>query len=487
MTKCLGIRTESRFGADCKCDREATHDENTHCIFHAKKKDPAEFERALEALVYEWKIRKIDRWDFSGFEFTEDIKISSLALLSDSGNYHFPVEIFFSGARFHKEADFKNIEFLGFVDFTATVFNNPAEFSCAKFRGSVRFHRTKFGSFAFFDYTEFNVSVDFSKANFRNSAYFRNSTFHDESLFDETVFEDFVFFDRVSFARCGNFRKCEIVHQIKWTWPGEGIKRDNNGNRIDRGVMRFMDLKFDRNCWLDLRDNKLQVDTKLEICNCEMCNILLEGTDCTQIRFFYNKWPDMFDRFGLIPGLKLRRVVVGDEFQKHLIDYNPALIRRTYQQLAKRFREDLDHSRANEFVRGAFEMRRLEALAEMKGTSEESSKARGWGTYVGLSIYKYVSHYSGNLALPMFWWVLLLLVCAVCYAVFEYADLIWSFQHADINFMCSRVMESFRASFSPTIIENDTELIQTIKVAQKVISAVLITMFIFAIRRRFMH
>ena len=39
---------------------------------------------------------------------------------------------------------------------------------------------------------------------------------------------------------------------------------------------------------------------------------------------------------------------------------------------------------------------------------ERGVQLEGLSHYVGLSIYKHLSHYSGSLGLPIFWWGLLI-------------------------------------------------------------------------------
>jgi uncharacterized protein YjbI with pentapeptide repeats len=486
------------------CEHAATHDDGKRCIFHAQEKDTDEFKAALKVLVQQWIDEKAEAWDFSGFVFPEGIEASNITPVRDEKDKPlFPVQVNFSGATFSGSADFSYATFSGVAFFFSATFSGSADFSDATFSGNAYFRSATFSRDADFRSATFSGSAYFHFAIFREATDFRSATFSQTAYFLIATFNESVYFNNASFAKLGDFEHCSINKYLQWSWPGDGKKWDKEGNEVERGVLRFTDLQFEDGGILDLRRNSLQDDCKLEIHGCKMKNILLEGTDCTQIGFYDNKWPRKQDRF---PNwrwkqcISFSRDVVGDEYQIGKLketyciepfgfknyDPNPALIRRTYQQLARRFREDLDHPRANEFDRGSFEMRRQEAQAEMKAKDGEGSRIRGRSTYFGLSIYKYVSHYSGNLALPLIWWSVLLIACAFSYAVLEY-DLVWGWGWPHLCFVFERVMESFRAAFSLVAVDSDSEIVKTIKVMQKVISAVLITLFIFSIRRKFKH
>jgi hypothetical protein len=329
-----------------------------------------------------------------------------------------------------------------------------------------------------------------------------------------------------SFTRLGDFTGCMIVGHVKWAWPGEGdkwakphttkltpqaslefssaptqqtteypkgslkfgeIKLDQSAGQIPRGTLLFKSLRFHTGCLLDFRKNELTDDVKLKIEDCKMGHILLEGTDCTQINFYNNHWP------------KLKgRTVVGDEYQigklksdygietRKPIEYNPkpSLIRRTYQQLAKRFKENLDHPVSVEFDRGAFEMRRKETKAK--------GEDRDLIAYVGLTLYKIVSYYSGRLDLPVFWLLVTIFGFGWLYFIFTDGQNL-TLNPFDVNweYMGQYFKDTLKViSFGKpevTVLKESGFWLHALMLLQRALTAILITLFIFAIRRRFKH
>ena len=589
-----------------ECEHEATHDNGTHCIFHAKEKDADEFKAALKALVQEWIDKKVDKWDFSGFVFPDDIEAADITPeLDENDQPRFPVKVNFNHATFSGVAYFSSATFSGEAYFISATFSEDAYFKRATFSGSADFDSATFSGDAYFDSATFSGSADFLIATFSGDAYFWRATFSGDAYFGSATFSGDAYFGSAtfsgnahfwsatfsgdasfssvrfyrgadfretsflgqslfrkstirrtarknreryggfdvnmtncSFARLGNFTECTIIGHVKWAWPGEGdkwakphaarlkpqaslefsrastqqtteypkgsltfdeIKLDQTAGQIPRGTLLFKSLGGKdylhlnehpvrrEKPILDLRKNELEDDVKLKIEDCRMEHILLEGTDCTQIKFYNNKWPRIKDRIASLLGLKVGRDAVGDECYaltgaEDKSDWQ--LIRRTYQELARRFREDLDHPRANEFDRGSFEMRRREALKEIFGKKEERHILRGLSTYIGMLFYKNVSHYSGSLAMPLLWILVLILGCSFFYAKLEYT-LDWT--QIDYGFMWERIMESLRAAFS---LANDTttsEGVRTLKVMERVFSLIFLTLFVFTIRRRFKH
>ena len=299
-----------------------------------------------------------------------------------------------------------------------------------------------------------------------------------------------------SFARFGNFSGCSIEGRVKIVWPGKGKKRVND-KLVPRGTVLLDNLQFQPNSRLDLRENDLSEDVNLMVRHCDMVNILLLGTNCTRVQFYASKWGS--ERDILFRGLVgSKRDVVGDEaFYRRYRKVRRStwqkprhkeknrkppwgLIRQSYLQLAKQFREHLDHPRANEFDRGAFEMRRLEAKNE--------GGLRGWSTYIWLSCYKYVSHYSGNLLLPVIWFALATVTAGIVYNCWIYGK---TWFNSDGLTAAIRVLAMHRL-WLDDVIKDATEkwapqVIILTATFQIVITAVLVTLFVLSIRRRFKH
>ena len=111
--------------------------------------------------------------------------------------------------------------------------------------------------------------------------------------------------------------------------------------------------------------------------------------------------------------LHAKRRVIADEF---CLRQNPDVFDReedvpswdkiavTYQQLVDRFRKDLDHPLANDFERGIFQARLM--AAKEKGD---------WKNAWLLRFYKVASDFSGSIARPVLWIIVLTALCAVIY------------------------------------------------------------------------
>ena len=301
------------------CLRPATH--NGFCIFHAPVgKSEEAFDLALARYVQDLQ-SVTSEWDFSGFVFPRGVEARHLTLLHGGNRFTFKYSVTFAEAQFHGSAEFSKSQFNDSVDFESVHFHDAVWYVNTTFHGKCKFHFAEF--FAPWAETgRYYTSIDLSYC---------------------------------TFALGGEFHDCIFWDRAELKWPGQGHKRRDN-QITPRGRLILSSLHFGDNATLDLRDNSLSDDSKLRIERCDMGRILIEGTDCTKVEFYDCTWP------------KYRgRSVVGDE----LIEIREwkrwgirssvrwDLFRITYQQLAKRFREDFDHVLANDFDRGQFEMRRL--------------------------------------------------------------------------------------------------------------------------------
>jgi len=507
------------------CTREVHSDPNfpetDKCIFHAPEKDPQEFRNALAKQIREWRRVKANVWDFSDFVFVDSVRYGQRGAFSNLFfRAVFPVEVWFGGATFSDDAWFMRSRFLKKASFFGTRFEGSACFEGATFSGEVwfnhatfsenanawfsgarfskiaRFTKAIFGKGAefnnaifseitfftgaeFYEDVHFNEVVfrchaDFVEAKFRGAAGFYRVTFLGHSLFDEATFRGILDLRYVSFGILGDFEGCHIAGRVRVLWPGEGMKRNEKQQKIERGILQFKDLKFEENGIVDLQDNRLQADSTLIFHTCrDMRHVLLKGTDCSQIEFYNCEWPEFRGR-----------KVVGDEYilrkgrPGSTVKPNPEWnrIAISYQQLAKNFREKLDHPKANDFERGVFEMRRRAAL--------QGKNLHGLTDYALISCYKILSDYSGSLLRPLLW----LLVSIPLFA-FAY----WSTSinvQVDPFFWNSWKLSVQIASVNRIGFEfvRDNRIWSDILVALQVVcTATLVALFLFAVRRRFKH
>jgi hypothetical protein len=396
---------------------------------------------------------------------------------------------------FPKFTVFYSTEFTEDISFAASVFRSIVNFSSSKFIRRTYFKSTIFRRDAYFDKASFNSFADFSSAEFLQTAYFDIATFGKSSDFKSTTFSGSAYFRSVSFAILGNFDKCAIRNQVRWIWPGDGKKRDKEGNIIERGVLRFTDLQFEEGSILDLRDNSFQDDCKLEIYDCKMKHIMLKGTDCTKITFYANAWPRYHGR-----------IVVGDELEanKNRQRWYPRpemkwnLIGITYQQLTRRFREIHEHKKANDFSSGVFEMQRLAPPISNRFTRwiwGDPHKAPNnnikWicryllhflKRFLSLnSMFRYVSLYGISVIRPLLWLVVTTILFGAAYAVAFDSSL------GDLLADALRVISVGRVEYEYLDRPEVGVGVEFLKLLQRASAATLVALFIFAIRRRFKH
>jgi hypothetical protein len=396
----------------------------------------------------------------------------------------------FSGSQFSESAWFCDARFVENQNFSGTKFHSACRFENAVFEGDLSFHGAVFEDQAIFESIIANRGADFTSCHFKCGCNFRNGTFLHNSNFQNVTMQSAregtfnlqagydINLQDCSFAHMGDFSNCRVLGKVKLAWPGESVKLDNQREKIWRGILCLRNIQFNGDGILDLRDNYVTEDEYIRIEHCDMSRILLQGTDCTKLDFYDNVWHSVKDNFPFLFGLGISRDIIGDEsYACEGKDEQPKwhLIRQTYQQLARRFREQLDHPRANEFDRGTFEMR----WKEVKSGSCDRSFIRRLSTGTGLFIYRYISHYSGSMVLPLFWLVITTILFGLAYASAVNKDFI------DILADTLRVVSVGKVDYE--YLGNAGYGVELLKLAQKVTAATLVTLFIFSVRRRFKH
>ncbi|MBU1936724.1 pentapeptide repeat-containing protein [bacterium] len=500
------------------CTRPVHNEDEGKCIFHCEKKDPQEFRNALAQQIREWRRLKPTAWSFVGFVFVNVSEQNLRTKMKRYGkrlfqNAYFPVWVDFRDAVFLCEGNFYRAKFFEECYFDGTKFCGDAVFTCAHFIGESSFNGIEVSGFAIFQDVKFRDGADFQEAIFHQGAVFDDSQFCkisafnrarflDDSSFEYVSFKQWVGFKKglfvgelnlayVSFAELGDFRDVIIGGEVRLVWPGEGSKRNTKGEEIERGRLFLKNLRFEKQGdneepLLDLRGNALQEDCRLLIHDTNMNRVLLEGTDCRQIEFHNVDW------------LRIRgRRVMADEYY---IRKNPLVfgediptwneIEETYQQLADRCRKDLKHPAANDFERGIFEARLMAAKEKKDWRSRFNCFLYG--------IYKLASNFSGSISRPFLWIVLLTVIAAVVYGWLLYdgfSNVTWwpDFSKIWQSLVAAfRVVSLDRGWFSTEVDKLQTSnfirfVLSFTAIIQTLLTAILITLFIFSVRRRFKH
>ena len=128
--------------------------------------------------------------DFTSHKFPSDV---------DFINFHFPGDTSFRFANFQRYADFKSAEF-----------HYNANFEKVRFEYFANFHNVMFLNNATFDYTNFDCDTFFSSAVFEGIAAFQKTTFSNQVSFANTKFKSNTDFVEATFVRIASFHNAEF-------------------------------------------------------------------------------------------------------------------------------------------------------------------------------------------------------------------------------------------------------------------------------------
>jgi uncharacterized protein YjbI with pentapeptide repeats len=478
--------------------------ETDKCIFHCEEKDPQEFNRAMELQIGEWQHNGDETWNFIGWIFNSaNFQGSRFNHSVDFTDAHFVGRTNFIEREFNSRCDFANAIFDS-VTFNNAVFNSDATFERSQFLGAVSFENVNFhGDAGFdsavfsvcpiFDQVHFNGWAEFGGVVFKDGASFRKVMFENESDLSETELSGEFDFSGASFAREGNFDGANVIGRVRLIWPGPILRRDAGQGIANAGQVVFENIGFESDAMaddpiLDLRDNMLRDEANFRIQNTRMGHILLSGTDCKRIS--WNNRSSYKIRNDAPP----RRVMLGDELLRRgilkcdFIDLPSWYsIAATYQQLTGQARKDLNHPLANDFERGIFECRLMSAKQDMD-----------WRNVILLSLYKAASNFGGSIWRPAWIALALTAVCAwldggILYGGYAVWPWHWDLRTGwDSLVAAMRVVSLDRSWFSREVDSNAAGSFarfaaSSIALIQTVLTATLVTLFIFAVRRRFKH
>ena len=157
-----------------------------------------EVERLFKQRLPKTKLpRPTEKVDFSGFEFSNDIRFTG---------FFFPAIIYFDSAKFSGMASFEDTTFSGRASFMDATFSD-AHFSSATFSGEAFFMNATFSGMASFEDTTFSGDAYFMNATFSGEANFGRATFSGMARFEETTFSGNASFMDATFSRTAIFEE----------------------------------------------------------------------------------------------------------------------------------------------------------------------------------------------------------------------------------------------------------------------------------------
>ena len=128
----------------------------------------------------------------------------------------FQHEANFDGTMFHKGATFSRVHFQGYGGFTRSEFRGNAVFTAARFEGNAYFKGARFGRAAKFDEVEFKKNSVFAKTRFSCDAKFAFVKFRGDAVFVESTFFGDVRFTRAQFYNDAIFTKAKFTAYVEF-------------------------------------------------------------------------------------------------------------------------------------------------------------------------------------------------------------------------------------------------------------------------------
>jgi hypothetical protein len=452
----------------------------------------------------------------------------------------------FVNAKFCSDARFSRAKFRKVAYFVFAYFVSEVSFARAEFEQRAIFEVATFDDHADFSFTRFGRNVTFASSRFAWNSLFAKAKFRSDLNLSYTSFavlgdlSDIEVRDRVILNWPGWGRNPDT--------KGQDVSRGTLC--IDAPVFLSLDSieypLLDLRSNHIQTDSRLQI-YKADMRNVLLEGTDCRHIEFVQVEWHsWRRWPRWRRIFGWKrpAGWNMRgRVLIGDEY---LARENPArsyqlhggsipwdLIAITYQQLTARFRKDLNHPLANDFEQGIFECRFMAAwqreerkhdtrdqflLRLHQQLSKEDPeqpdvkilrqlvariykwrrRKRAWRSVILLWSYKFASNFGGSIWRPAWIGIMLQLISAWVYGIALCGGAFvwpwnWDLHSAWDSIVASlRVLSLDRSWFSREVDASKISSLARLGISlmallQTALTATLVTLFIFAIRRRFKH
>lgn len=483
----------------CKPPLDRSVEGGQLCIFHnpKKSKDVQEFSTEVQSkcdanyrgfvfpVGFDTRLLHLGKADFTGARFMDHADFSDATF---EGSTHF------DGVNFDKSVDFRGTSFCGNVSFAQAVFCESATFERASFLKldlgtatsdekfdagflgrAANFARAKFKGFANFRYSEFKVTVNFEyvefadKVTFGRSEFFETATirFSDASFCKESYFHNICSGAQVTFSDC-EFRE-----------------ETNFSNAVFRAPLRFFRSTFRSLARFEDEPPKTDKKPRLNVRfhEVDMERIAFRRADLRNASFYhcYNLdkaefsaclWNQAFGRQRLLyDELALRgsQPAWGTENDEAItnsppVDHEWERVENTYRDLRRNFEDRKDYAGASEFYVGEMEMRRLAKPRVVSGILSLEA------------LYLHLSTYGENWWKPLLYLFGLLVISTLVYAG-------WPSNSTMLGLSLLHslsVLTLLRVSVAEPLHWTG----QIMAIMQLVLSPILITLSLLAIRRK---
>jgi hypothetical protein len=150
----------------------------------------------------------------------------------DFDGFLFPGYANFDGAIFSADASFIDASFRGYASFDNTKFCAATRFFSAAFEGAAWFQNAVFSGDARFDSAAFKGVVSFYAANFSGGVSFTNAAFSASARFDSVTFSNRARFDSTAFSAHASFDSANFLDMARFN------------DAVFAGDARFVDSIF---------------------------------------------------------------------------------------------------------------------------------------------------------------------------------------------------------------------------------------------------
>ena len=147
---------------------------------------------------------------------------------------------------FKEEADFQGFLFPGEAQFHKTIFKQSARFDDAVFEGDAKFGEAEFNEVAWFYKTSFEGFSWFERADFRGAAWFERASFEQAAMFNDAKFHALARYSQVQF--CGDAAFPSVAFSRYALFEGTNFLGEARFEGVTfRGDVRFEDVTFKSN------------------------------------------------------------------------------------------------------------------------------------------------------------------------------------------------------------------------------------------------
>ncbi len=347
--------------------------------------------------------------NFSGATFMGRTDFTSATFQEGASfrNCKFHGDIAFKGAEFFNQpSDFSGSEVTGDANFERTRFEAHADFQQAKFGGSVEFNQAKFLQRVSFDNArfrddaaftsaEFSASASWFDARFNRAAYFADTTFLGPVRFDAAKFKGAAGFTQAKFLDNASFRKAKFSSPVDFV--GATFQKAFHQLANFENVEFIQDVDFERARFGGLakfRGSHFHRAANFKAISAES-SFDMAGAQ------FHNNVPNLVQaHFPEAPRLDHMRVPTVPELRRASLPVGTYATAR-YRALKRLAIQGHDHDRELQF------------FADELRSQQGGWTVRSWF----ISLYGWFSDFGRSISRPAFWWVGATVLFAAAYFV----------------------------------------------------------------------